>query len=85
MAWVYILHGARRYYIGATENLDRRVAEHRRGNNHTTRRFSGQFVLAAAKEVPSMLEARAIALQLKRKKNPQIAICALNAIEKFTQ
>ena len=39
MAWVYILRGAQRYYIGATENLDRRIAEHRRGSNHTTRRF----------------------------------------------
>ena len=33
MAWVYILRGGRRYYIGATDNLDRRVAEHQRGSN----------------------------------------------------
>src|SRR5438552_5108702 len=85
MAWVYILRGARRYYIGATENLDRRIAEHKRGSNHTTRRFSGQLVLAAAKEVPSMVEARAIELQFKRKKNPQLAISALNSTGKLTQ
>jgi predicted GIY-YIG superfamily endonuclease len=85
MAWVYILRGARRYYIGATENLNRRIAEHRRGSNHTTRRFSRQIVLAAAKEVPSMVEARAIELRLKRKKNPQLAIYALNSTEKLGQ
>ena len=85
MAWVYILRGARRYYIGATENLDRRIAEHKRGSNHTTRRFSGQLVLAAAKEVPSMVEARAIELQFKRKKNPQLAISALNSTGKLAQ
>jgi len=85
MAWVYILRGARRYYIGATENLNRRIAEHRRGSNHTTRRFSTQIVLAAAKEVLSMVEARAIELRLKRKKNPQLAIYALNSTETLTQ
>jgi predicted GIY-YIG superfamily endonuclease len=85
MAWVYILRGARRYYIGATENLNRRIAEYWRGSNHTTRRFSRQIVLAAAKEVPSMVEARAIEVRLKRKKNPQLAIYALNSTEKLGQ
>jgi hypothetical protein len=51
----------------------------------TTRRFSRQIVLAAAKEVPSMVEARAIELRLKRKKNPQLAIYALNSTEKLGQ
>jgi predicted GIY-YIG superfamily endonuclease len=40
MAWVYILRGScGRYYIGSTANLDRRLAEHRRGKVHSTRRF----------------------------------------------
>jgi predicted GIY-YIG superfamily endonuclease len=82
MAWVYILRGARRYYIGATENLDRRIAEHRRGSNHTTHRFGAEVILAAARRVPSMTEARALERQLKRKKNPQLAIFALNKIDK---
>ena len=84
MAWVYILRGARRYYIGATENLDRRIAEHRRGSNHTTRRLGGELLLAAAKEVPSMAEARTLERQLKRKKNPLLAISRLNSTESFT-
>jgi predicted GIY-YIG superfamily endonuclease len=85
MAWVYIVRGARRYYIGATENLERRIAEHRRGSNHTTRRFGGEVILVAAKQLPSMSEARALESQLKRKKNPQLAILALNQKDNLTE
>ena len=85
MAWVYILRGKRRYYIGATENLDRRIAEHRRGSNHTTQRFGRNLALAAAKEVASMSEARGLERQLKRKKNPQLAIFALNKTKKSAE
>ena len=68
MAWVYILRGTRRYYIGATENLERRMAEHKRGSNHTTLRFEGQIELVVAQELPSMGEARKLERTLKRKK-----------------
>jgi predicted GIY-YIG superfamily endonuclease len=77
MAWVYILRGGRRYYIGATDNLDRRVAEHQQGSNHTTHRFGAKLELVAAKQLPSMIEARELELQLKRKKNPRLAIFIL--------
>ena len=77
-AWVYILRGAcGRHYIGCTENLQRRIGEHSRGNNHTTRRLGGSVELVASKKFPSMLRARALELALKRKKNPQLAILAL--------
>ncbi len=79
MAWVYILHGKQRYYIGATDNLERRTVEHKRGSNHTTRRFGRQIELVVAKEVPSMAEARALERTLKRKKNPRIAISILQS------
>jgi predicted GIY-YIG superfamily endonuclease len=79
MAWVYILRGVRRYYIGATENLDRRTAEHRRGSNYTTRRFGDQIELVVAKELPSMAEARKLERSLKRKKNPRLAISILQS------
>ena len=85
MAWVYIVRGTRRYYIGATENLDRRIAEHKCGSNHTTRRFGGEVILIAAKQLPSMSEARALESHLKRKKNPQLAILALNQKDNLTQ
>ncbi len=81
MAWVYILRGGRRYYIGATDNLDRRIAEHQRGSNHTTHRLGAKLELVGAKQLPSMIEARALELQLKPKKNPQLAIFALNSTE----
>jgi len=79
MACVYILRGARRYYIGATDNLERRMAEHRRGSNHTTHRFGGQIELVVAKELPSMAEARKIERILKQKKNPRLAISILQS------
>ena len=85
MAWVYIVRGAQRYYIGSTEDLERRIAEHRRGNNHTTRRLGGEVILVAAKELRSMSEARTLETQLKRKKNPQLAIFALNQKDKLTE
>ncbi|PYI74285.1 MAG: hypothetical protein DMF01_10780 [Verrucomicrobia bacterium] len=80
MAWVYILRGTRRYYIGATDNLERRRAEHRRGSNHTTARFGGKIELVVAKELPSMAEARKLESSLKRKKNPRLAISILQSV-----
>jgi predicted GIY-YIG superfamily endonuclease len=85
MAWVYILRSGNRYYIGATDNLERRLAEHKRGSNHTTRRFGADVMLIAANELPSMIEARALERRLKRKKNPHLAISALNSIETLIQ
>ena len=80
MAWVYILRGkSGRHYIGSTDNLPRRIAEHRRGSNHTTRRLGGDVEVIAEKRVSSMTEARALELQLKRKKNPQLAAFALRS------
>ncbi len=85
MAWVYILRGGDRYYIGATDNLERRLAEHKRGSNHTMRRFGAEVTLIAANQVPSMIEVRALERRLKRKKNPQLAILALNQKDNLTE
>ena len=79
MAWVYILRGVRRYYIGATEDLDRRTTEQKSGSNHTTHRFGDQIELVVAKELPSMAEARKLERSLKRKKNPRLAISMLQS------
>jgi predicted GIY-YIG superfamily endonuclease len=55
MAWVYILRGqSGRHYIGSTDNMERRIAEHQRGNNHTTRRLGGSVELVATARVSSM-------------------------------
>ena len=81
MAWVYILRGARRHYIGATDNLDRRIAEHKRGSNHTTLRFGDHIEVVAAKELPSMTEARKLEQTLKRKKSAHVAISILQSTD----
>jgi len=76
MAWVYILRGSSgRHYIGSTENLTRRLAEHRRGGNHTTHRFGdADLKIVISRVVGSAAEARKIEFALKRKKNPRLAI-----------
>jgi putative endonuclease len=78
VAWIYILRGScGRYYIGSTQNLDRRLAEHRRGNVHSTRRFGQPLELIAFKEMPSIASARESERKLKAKKNPQVAVYLL--------
>ena len=78
MACVYILRGSSgRHYIGSTDNLARRLAEHHRGNNHTTRRLGSKLELVISKTIDGAMEARQIELALKRKKNPLLAIRAL--------
>ena len=81
MAWVYILRGASgRHYIGSTGDLERRLAEHQRGGNHTTHRFGNDLELIASARANSIAEARILEIQLKRKKNPRIAIAALTSL-----
>jgi predicted GIY-YIG superfamily endonuclease len=78
MAWVYILRGScGRHYIGSTENLDRRFAEHQRGKVHSTRRFGQPLELVAAREMPDIQSARMLERKLKAKKNPQLALYLL--------
>ena len=81
MACVYILRGSSgRYCIGSTENLERRLDEHRRGSNHTTLRLGRSLALVISRTVGTPLEARQIELALKRKKNPRLAIHALQEL-----
>jgi len=81
MAWVYFLRGASgRHYIGSTGDLERRLAEHRRGVNHTTHRFENDLELIASARANSIAEARILEIQLKRRKNPRIAIAAFTSL-----
>jgi len=78
MAWVYIVRGScGRHYIGSTENLDRRFAEHQRGKVHSTRRFGQPLELVGSREMPDIQSARILERQLKAKKNPQLAFYLL--------
>jgi predicted GIY-YIG superfamily endonuclease len=75
MPWVYILRGsAGRHYIGSPVDLDARFAQHLRGHTATTKRLGEQLEIVAKKEVASLGEARKIERNLKRKKNPKLAI-----------
>ena len=78
MAWVYILRGSSgRHYIGSTPDLEQRVAEHRAGRCHATRRLGETIELAASLELAELAEARKLERELKAKKNPQLALLLL--------
>ena len=78
MAWVYMLRGSSgRYYIGSTTDLRRRLEQHRHGHTHSTRRLGQTLELAAALEVGMLAEARELEREMKRKKNPHLALFLL--------
>ncbi|HEY4473887.1 MAG TPA: GIY-YIG nuclease family protein [Candidatus Paceibacterota bacterium] len=66
MAVVYILRNpAGKLYIGSTDNLNRRLLQHRSGTTPSTKRL-GAEELVFSQEYPSLLEARRIEMKLKR-------------------
>ena len=73
MAWVYLLKGAKRHYLGSTVDLDARLAQHERGHTHTTKRLGEKLQLVASKEFATLREARRVERVLKAKKNPDLA------------
>jgi putative endonuclease len=78
MAWVYMLRGSSgRFYIGSTTDLDRRVQQHQSGHTHTTRRLGGSLEIVASLQLPTLEAARTLERELKRKKNPQLALYLL--------
>ena len=78
MAWVYILRGSSgRYYIGSTTDLERRIQQHRCGHTHSTRRLGQPLDLVASLQMRSLAEARQLERELKRKKNPRVALFLL--------
>jgi len=75
MPWIYILKGSSgRHYIGSTIDLPARLAQHKRGHTHTTRRLGENVHVVASKEVPTLAEARRMEKALKAKKNPRLVI-----------
>jgi predicted GIY-YIG superfamily endonuclease len=79
MAWVYILRGSSgRHYLGSAVDLDVRFAQHLRGHTATTKRLGERLEIVAKKEVATLKEARRIERELKRKKNPKLAIYLLH-------
>jgi putative endonuclease len=82
MAWVYVLRGSSgRHYIGSTTDLDRRIEQHRQGHTHSTKRLGKNLEILTALEVASLEEAR----ELKRKKNPRLALLLLERRDREAQ
>jgi putative endonuclease len=78
MAWVYMLRGSSgRYYIGSTTDLNRRVQQHQSGHTHTTRRLGENLKIIATLKLPTLEEARTLEREMKRKKNPRLALYLL--------
>lgn len=79
MFTVYVLRGASgRHYIGQTNDLAVRLAQHRAGQTHTTRRLGGALELVANREFPTREEALQAERMLKRWKNPAKAMAFLS-------
>ncbi len=55
------------YYVGATEDLERRLSEHNRGQSNFTR-GRGPWSLVYEESFPSFMEAHRRELAIKRKK-----------------
>ena len=73
MAYVYILQSEinKRYYIGSTENLERRFEEHNSGKSRYTK-LTKPFKLVFSQEFDSFIQAQHIERKLKSFKRRDI-------------
>ena len=73
MAFVYILESETtgRFYVGSTDDLERRLSEHLRGHSPATR-ARGAWKLVYKEQCESLLEARRRELQVKRWKSAKM-------------
>lgn len=62
--WVYILKGDR-YYIGSTNNIERRLEEHMSWNTYTTKRI---WIYTLVRRIPCISKEEARKLERKIKK-----------------
>jgi putative endonuclease len=66
--YVYILKDSTgKFYVGSTNNLERRFKQHNSGHTYTTRRM-GELELVFSQEFDTLEKARNIELKLKRLK-----------------
>ena len=73
MATLYILQSKKNgsFYIGATENLPRRLQEHNTGNTLSTRN-KGPWQIVFVQEYYTITEAKKIEIKLKKTKSRKI-------------
>jgi len=75
MTYVHILEGTSgRFYIGSTQNIEKRLDRHNSGMVHSTKRIGIPLKLIVYKEYSSVSAARSAEVKLKRWKNPAKAI-----------
>ncbi|MFZ2226273.1 MAG: GIY-YIG nuclease family protein [Candidatus Moraniibacteriota bacterium] len=69
MAFVYILQSKKdsRFYVGSTNDLERRISEHKNGKTPSTKRFGG-IELVFNQEYVFLNDARRIERKLKKLK-----------------
>ena len=58
-------------------HIQRRMEQHLNGHAYSTHRLGDKLELASSREVSSLETARKIELQMKRKKNPKLALFLL--------
>jgi len=68
--YLYILKSAKnsRYYVGSTNDLDRRLAEHDRGKTKYTK-YAGPFDLVYQEKFDTLKQARQREYQIKKLKS----------------
>ena len=73
MSFVYVLRSesSGRFYIGSTDDLERRMSEHLRGHSLATR-GRGPWKLVYKEPFDSLLEARRRELEIKRWKSAKM-------------
>lgn len=80
MSFVYVLRDASdRYYLGCTENLETRLAQHRAGGTQTTRRMQPPLELVCSRHYESMNEELRAEREFKRWKNAAKVAAWLNS------
>jgi putative endonuclease len=72
-AFLYILQSetSGKFYVGSTDNLDRRLSEHLRGHTPSTR-GRGPWKLVHTQEFVTLLEARRRELEIKNWKSARL-------------
>ncbi len=73
VAFLYILQSetSGKFYVGSTDDLDRRLSEHARGHTPSTR-GRGPWKLVYKEEFATLLEARRRELEIKRWKSSRM-------------
>lgn len=68
MAWVYILQtGSKKYYIGSTDDITRRLRQHTKGDTATTKRLKVHALLLK-QEYKTLQDARSVERKIKNLK-----------------